>query len=268
LRQLRSSAAGLPPRALPVSWATTSAYPGARKAAFSLLLFAPIAASAWAQPIDRLHDPVDNYSLQANSFIDALLWVSARFQLPMGVEWVKTADTLEPAELSRAHTNAAEVIQALVSAHTGYEWAMEDGVVHVFQNALTGDVHNPLNTKLEYGLSADCRPMIAVSIEIHLEQHLRSIVEPKPQGGWGASIGSSPDEPRLYVPCRNASVRDFLDTLAAASWRPIWIATFPEKRTLTPTGFLEEEPMKPPGSEQPFWIFLRWDEAPPQRMVR
>jgi hypothetical protein len=39
--------------------------------------------------------PVEEYSLQANSFIDALLKISLRFLVPMGVEWLKSADNAE-----------------------------------------------------------------------------------------------------------------------------------------------------------------------------
>ena len=65
-----------------------------------------IVASAWAQqsPVqtpDPATDEVQNFSLEANSFIDALLKISAQFQFPLGVEWVKTADTLRPVRFSR-----------------------------------------------------------------------------------------------------------------------------------------------------------------------
>jgi hypothetical protein len=45
---------------------------------------------------------VQNYALEADSFIEALLKISAQFHLPMGVEWVKTADTLKPIQLPGA----------------------------------------------------------------------------------------------------------------------------------------------------------------------
>src|SRR4051812_34195595 len=106
----------------------------------TLLLFA---VSATAQQSSS--SEVKNYSLEANSFVDALLKVSAQFQFPLGVEWVKTADTLRPVRFSRTNTTVKDIIQAVVSMHAGYEWRTEDGVVHVFQRDLVNDDRNPLN---------------------------------------------------------------------------------------------------------------------------
>jgi hypothetical protein len=67
--------------------------------------------------------PAEGYSLQANSFFDALLKISVRFLVPMGVEWVKSPDSLKPVQFARTHTTAADVIRAVVSMHAGYERA-------------------------------------------------------------------------------------------------------------------------------------------------
>jgi len=37
----------------------------------------------------------------------------------------------------------------VVSLHAGYEWRMEDGVVHVFQGDLVKDRRNPLNITID-----------------------------------------------------------------------------------------------------------------------
>ena len=113
-----------------------------------------IVASAWAQqsPVQTPNpatDEVQNFSLEANSFIDALLKISAQFQFPLGLEWVKTADTLKPVRFSRTNTTVKDIIQAMVSMHAGYEWRTEDGVVHVFQRDLVNDDRNPLNIVLK-----------------------------------------------------------------------------------------------------------------------
>src|SRR5664279_1700392 len=81
-------------------------------------------------------DEVQGYSLEANSFIDALLKLSAQFQFPLGVEWVKSADMLKPVRFSQTHTTVKEIIQSVVSMHAGYDWRTEDGVIHVFQRDL------------------------------------------------------------------------------------------------------------------------------------
>jgi hypothetical protein len=61
----------------------------------ALLWLIVASASAQPQPPSNARE-VQDYSLQADNLIDALLKISAHFQIPMGVEWVKSADTLKP----------------------------------------------------------------------------------------------------------------------------------------------------------------------------
>src|ERR1035441_4742243 len=63
---------------------------------------------------------VQSYSLEANTFIDALLKLSARFQFPLGVEWVKSADTLKPFRFSQTDRKSTR----LNSSHLGISYAV------------------------------------------------------------------------------------------------------------------------------------------------
>jgi hypothetical protein len=150
-------------------------------------------------------DEVQGYSLEANSFIDALLKLSARFQFPLGVEWVKSADMLKPVRFSQTHTTVKDIIQSVVSMHAGYDWRTEDGVVHVFQRDLAKDSRNPLNITLD---SWPCRrEMIAREVEFYLDMGVRAVVAPKIEsGGWGASFGSNPADPKFQFNCTDVSV--------------------------------------------------------------
>ena len=214
---------------------------------------------------------VQSYSLEATCFIDAVLKLSARFQFPLGVEWVKSADTLKPVRFSETYTTVADVIQSVVSRHAGYDWRTEDGVIHVFQRDLVKDSRNPLNITLD---SWPCRrEMIAREVEFHLDMGVRAVVAPKIEsGGWGASFGSNPAEPNFQFNCTDVSVRYVLNRIIKVSTQNIWIATFPKIMGLTRAGFLDEVPMfnlpYVPGQDQPFWMMLRWGDLPLENMVR
>jgi hypothetical protein len=216
-------------------------------------------------------DEVQGYSLEANSFIDALLKLSAQFQFPLGVEWVKSADMLKPVRFSQTHTTVKDIIQSVVSMHAGYDWRTEDGVIHVFQRDLVKDSRNPLNITLD---SWPCRrEMIAREVEFYLDMGVRAVVAPKIEsGGWGASFGSNPAEPKFQFNCTDVSVRYVLNRIIRVSTQNIWIATFPKIMSLTRAGFLDEVPMfnllYVPGQDQPFWMMLRWGDLPLQNMVR
>jgi hypothetical protein len=75
--------------------------------------------------------------------------MSAEFRFPLGIEWVKMEHTLKPVRFSWSRTTVADVIQAVVSMHTGYDWRTEDDVVHVFQRELMNDKRNPLNITIK-----------------------------------------------------------------------------------------------------------------------
>jgi hypothetical protein len=237
-----------------------------------------IAASATAQQSSP--SEVQNYSLEANSFIDALLKVSAQFKFPLGVEWVKTADTLKPIRFSRSHTTVKDVIQAVVSMYAGYDWRTEDGVVHVFQGDLAKDSRNPLNiTAKGFGWNHE---MTFSEANTLLAQVVGQVAFPLPIGrGIGGSFPNGVGEPVFHFAAQNAPVRNILNQIITSGTRTlpptpkmnrIWIATFPKTPAFSRTGFFEVVPMWNPNTvsaeNQPFWILRSWGDPPLEYMVR
>lgn len=69
----------------------------------------------------------------------------------MGVEWVKSPDTLKPVQFARKHTTAADVIRGRGFHARWLRTArLEDGVVHVFQRDLARDSRNPLDITISF----------------------------------------------------------------------------------------------------------------------
>jgi len=66
---------------------------------------------------------------------------------------------------------------------------------------------------------------------------------------------------------KNVGVEDVLDALAVASARKIWIVTFSDDPTLTPTGFRRSLTLwnnfPIPDNEQPIWDMLHWRDVIP-----
>jgi hypothetical protein len=236
-----------------------------------------IAISTWAQQSPAqtpkpATDDVENYSLEANSFIDALLKISAQFQFPMGVEWVKSADTLKPVRFSRPRTTMKEIIQAVVSTPAGYDWRMEDGVVHVFQRGLMEDPRNPLNVVIK---SFDEKPETVGWANNDLSQMVDEVVRHPELSGIGGSILGYPGEPVFRFAAENVPARFILNEIVMAglltagpSMQRIWIATFPEPPTFTRIGSLEVVPTFASDQNQPFWNLLSWGAAPLANMVK
>ena len=240
--------------------------------AVSVLLFCGLSIPSWPQTPVRLSMPVDEYSLQANSFIGALLKVSVRFLVPMGVEWVKSADTLKPVQFTRTHTTAADVIRVVVSMHAGYEWRMEDGVVHVFQRDLVKDRRNPLNITID---SFDEQPETVTLANNDLLQMVSHVARTPELPGIAYNRFGSAGEPVFSFAARSVPARSILNKIVTAglsagmpSMKRVWVATFPENPLYSRTGFLEVVPMLDPKfvSGQPFWILLSYGEPPLEKM--
>jgi hypothetical protein len=223
-------------------------------------------------------DVVENYSLEANSFIDALLKMSAQFQFSLGVEWVKSADTLKSVRVTRSHTTVADVIQAVISEYAGYEWRTEDGVVHVFQRDLTQDARNPLNVTIK---SFDELPETVGWANNNLFQMVSRAVRHPELSGISGSVPGSPGEPIFRFKAENAPARNILNQIVTCStgttpptprMNRIWIATFPERPLVSRTGFLEVVPMWNPkfvsDEDQPFWVLRPWGDPPLENMVK
>lgn len=241
--------------------------------AVSVLVFCGLSIPSWPQTPVRLSMLVDDYSLQANSFIDALLKLSLRFLVPMGVEWVKSADTLKPVQFTRTHTTAADVIRVVVSTHAGYAWRMEDGVVHVFQRDLVKDRRNPLNITIDF----DEEPETVTLANNDLFQMVSHVARTPELPGIAYNRFGSAVEPVFSFAARSGPARSILSKIVTAglsaampSMKRVWVATFPENPVYSRTGFLEVVPMLDPKfvSSQPFWILLSYGEPPPEKMEK
>lgn len=236
-----------------------------------------IATSVWGQasPIQspNLGTDVENYSLEAKSFIDALLQISARFQLRFGVEWVKSADTLKPLQLSRTRTTVTDIIQAVVSTHAGYDWRIEEGVVHVFNRTLMEDPRNPLNVAIRSFSEAPQTVGLANAVLLGM---VSNVVRHPESTGIAVSLLGYPGEPVFRFAAENVPARSILNEIVTAGsststprMHRIWIATFPEPPTFTRIGFLEVVPNLKIASDQnqPFWNLLSWGDPPLENMV-
>jgi hypothetical protein len=247
-----------------------------------------IAASASAQRQQPSNaSEVQDYSLQADNLIEALLKISAHFQIPMGVEWVKSADTLKPVQIFRGYTNVKDIVDGVVFNYVGYECRMEDGAVHVFRRDLVSDNRNPLNVTID---SFEVKNTVTWA-NVILFNKIQHVVRTPDSQGIAGSVGSSPDDPVFNFTAQNVPARFILNKVVTAGLnapvkpakaaepfetvRPamrVWITTFPDTPTFSRTGYLEAAPMEDPkfvaDDGQPFWNLLAWGEPPPEKMVR
>jgi hypothetical protein len=186
------------------------------------LLLCTVALPAWTQAPAPVSEPVADFSLEASSFIDALLKVSARFRFPLGVEWVKSPDTLKPVRVSQSRITATEAIEAVVAMHPGYGWRREGAVVHVFQRHLVKDTRNPLNLSVNFG---DPRPQSVGWTNLILYELLDQKMRHNSGGGIGGSVLGYPGETRQKPWKSNRALRAAKSDLPRSPLPPDTITT-------------------------------------------
>jgi hypothetical protein len=248
---------------------------GVKPTAFMLLLYS-LTFPTWAQVPDRLTRPIEDYALQANSFIEAFLKISAQFQFPLGIEWVKLDNAPMPVSFSWSRTTVTNVIEAVVSTQAGYDWKAEDGIVHVFERKLVSDSRNPLNITIK---EFDKQPETVGFAINDLDQMVTHVVRhPELQGIAGSVLGS-PDEPVFRFAAHDVPARSILDKIVTAGlnlpesrMKRIWVVTFPDKPVFSRTGYLEVASMLNPkfvsDETQPFWVLLPWGDPPLENMIK
>lgn len=239
----------------------------------SVLLFPFSAASAQGQAVDlqaQLGIHVNQYSLSASSLADAVLKVGKRFELPVGIEWVRDKGTMREVSLVWTDATVGSMIGSVIKRYPPYTFRVENGIVHVFRPDLIGDSHNFLNLKVPGSFAV--RQETGGFADVQLRDVVQNTVSPRnlpPGAGEGGSYtsGNVPERP-LTLALGGLTVREALDKLADASEHKMWVVTFADSSELTPTGFRRTEtlwhPTPFPEHDQPMWDFLAWEQYQPR----
>lgn len=249
-----------------------------------LVLLVVILQSLWGNPAtssptvsdqlaSKLGTRVPKYDLNAGNFVDALTRVGSEFQVPMGIEWVNASAARVKLNRSWKDVTVEEIIQTIVKTQPGYEILVRGGIVRVYSPKLIPERQNFLRLHIDR-LHVN-REVVEIASRRLRERVKLTVSPPKPQpggGGVGSSLLTNPDDPQISLQLSNASVEEILDALAVASARKIWIVTFSESPSLTPTGFRRtlslwnSTPMS--DDEQPVWDMFHWGEALPSAVLK
>ena len=208
---------------------------------------------------------VQNYSLNANNFLDALTHVAADFRLPMGIEWVNRPDAKVSFNQSWKNVTVKEILRDIVKTQPNYEVQIRNGVLHILTPRLIPDQQNFLNQKVG-DFMVDKQSVEIVSVK--LQMFVNNIVSPPKPGphGIGFSIASNPSEPDLSFEIKDTNVKEILNTIIYKSARKIWIVTFSDSE-MTESGFCrtlslwDARPI--PDERQPVWNLFHWGDALP-----
>jgi hypothetical protein len=240
---------------------------------FSLLFFTSVGVPQQHESTElraKLDARVSEYSLSSSGLADALIKLSKKFEIPIGIEWVRDEEASRGLTRTWRDETIRDIVRSIVKEYPGYDLQLEDGVVHVFRQDLLNDSRNFLNLKVPDFFDVHQEP--AGFANIQLRTVIQNIVSPRhasPDAGEGGSYTSgSVDERPFTLTLRGLTVRQALESLAAVSEHNIWVVTFSDTSELTPTGFRRTEtlwhPAPFPNIQQPMWDFLAWKEYFPK----
>ncbi|HEV2037140.1 MAG TPA: hypothetical protein VGQ96_00925, partial [Candidatus Eremiobacteraceae bacterium] len=136
----------------------------------------------------------------------------------------------------------------------------EDGMVHVFMRDFRNDRHNFLNIKLA---NFEARNESTAVVAQKLSMSARYFLSPPPPGPEVAVLSVAIGAGEGLVTFKaGLTVREIMARLALSSDFKIWIITFSDPPSITPTGFRQVAGAAAPDYAQPWWEQLRWGEKP------
>lgn len=209
----------------------------------------------------RLEATVTEYALAAPSLLHALHMLATDFEIPMGVEWARDADSLRPVELSWSRARVSDIVARVLAEYPRYRMATSGTIVHVFHEGYRNILTDALSVRL--GPIEIQDESLAGASGFRVLPRVRRVLQTAPPawGGEGGSIGSGPGgERRVNVTSANPTLREVLDMLAVSAGEVIWVVTYPPRGqsegrwqlTVTVGG----HPVSP--QHQPHWTFLPW----------
>lgn len=224
----------------------------------------------------KLNSRVHDYSLDAGSFVEALDRVARDFQIPMGIEWIITPSATSKISMSWNDASVLEVIESIAKTQKGYEVSLKNGTVHVRCSSLIPSSLDPGLVKIK---SFEMSNVSLGWVSKQLRDQVKLIVSPlksaQPDGkphGSASSFISSTNEPIVSINLRNVTAEDILDKMVVDSARYIWILTFSDDQTLTPTGFRRTitlwNDFPIPDDQQPVWDLLHWTDRISDTVLR
>ncbi|HUE83856.1 MAG TPA: hypothetical protein VMM84_17265, partial [Pyrinomonadaceae bacterium] len=190
----------------------------------------------------KLETRLESYTVIADNFPQALTKIAAEFEIPMGIEWVRTPATLRKVERTWQRSTVHQVVASLVTSQPGYDFTIRNAVAHVsYRGALT-DNSSFLNQRIgKFEAKNEFVGMVSYRLRELLKPIVGTPIPGEPGVGMAGSIATGAGDQRVSFRLVNATVREILDKLSLAADFKIWIVTYREDRTLTRNGFRRVE---------------------------
>ena len=211
------------------------------RAPLVLTLWLAVPALAWQAgdpPLEtRLFTPVVSYSLSADGIADALAKAAAAHRIPIGIEWIKTADATARFSHTWHATTPLEILQDIMKAYPDYGLEIAEGLpIYAYPRALLTSSSDILNYRLDsFTVTQETVNQATARLACRLI--------PIMTGGHGGCAGSTlvgGGDRKMTFTLTNATVRSILNRALVESGRTAWIVAYPpDSEKIRAVGFLK-----------------------------
>jgi hypothetical protein len=194
------------------------------KLSIAVLILCGLASLACGQTLEeKLALSVDAFDSESKSIPVRLIEVAQRFNIPMGIEWSDDSQAKALPPVHTRNTTVGNLLGQILEQQPGYEFRLDDGVVHIFATRLLDDARNFLNIRLRE-FSLEKANMGAARFELWgaIISHLH------PRGGFGGGWGGYSrykdfDVKKITFSCRDLTVRQALSKIVEAEGNALWV---------------------------------------------
>jgi hypothetical protein len=197
---------------------------------------------------------VESFEVKGQTRMAALLTFCQTFGLPLGVEFLDPEALTQAVEVSARNQSVGSTLDLILPAAKGYQWSLEDGIVHVSSGVVPRGPKNLLDVVI-----SDFRfrqPATVQWASENVKMALSHELHPEILGFAGHYPTGNPKDIIPPFAKQNATVRELLNTIVRES--PVgaaWVVrTSPAKLDKIPERGLWKifEYQKPPGDVQLF----------------
>jgi len=210
---------------------------------------------------EKLALKVDTFDSAAKSVPLQLIEVAQRFNIPMGIEWSDNSEDKGPAMMQLRDITVGSLLSQILAQQPGYEFRLEDGVVHIFATHLLDDQYNFLNIRLrEFSLEKANMAAARYHLWGAIVSHLH------PVGGYGGGYGGVSlykdfNAPKITFVCKDLTVRQALSKIVEAEGNALWVVRIRERQMMESEPFYVQIPGPEAGepSKSFAWQFIALD---------
>jgi hypothetical protein len=194
------------------------------KLGFSFMIVLGCSSLVISQSLEsKLNHKVEAFDSESSSTTSQLIELGQEFQIPLGVEWLLRAEEKPARPIHVRQALVRDALQIILQQQPGYQFAVREGIVHVFAQVLVNDHRNFLNLVVpRFGLEGESLFGASLKLNVSIKQTLHPS---KGFGGGYGGVGLNNDfaVPNITFSGSNLTMRQILGKIAALQGNALWV---------------------------------------------